>query len=72
MLVTKTSTFTQKEHTLEIPVTPEQIAAWEGGELIQHAMPNLTGPEREFLITGTTQEEWDNVFGTEETTPWRS
>jgi len=36
--------------------------AWQKGKLIQNAMPYLTPSEREFLMTGITAEEWDNVF----------
>ena len=54
--------FTGVIHTLEINVTPEQIARWQGGELIQNAMPNLTPDEREFIKTGVTAEEWEAAF----------
>jgi hypothetical protein len=46
-------------HEREIDVTQEQIDLWSGGALIQVAMPNLSRAEREFLMTGATQEEWD-------------
>jgi len=62
MTVTKTSPFSGKTNTLDIDVTEEQIAAWQGGELIQRAMPNLTPDEREFLMTGITAEEWEDTF----------
>jgi len=39
-------------------ITMDQYDAWQGGELIQNAMPNLTADEREFLMTGITPEEW--------------
>ncbi|MDP6991347.1 MAG: hypothetical protein QGF89_01525 [Candidatus Marinimicrobia bacterium] len=48
---------------MDIDVTEEQIASWQGGELIQNAMPNLSADEREFIKTGITPEEWENVFG---------
>jgi hypothetical protein len=62
MKITRTSMFTGVIHTLEINVTPEQIARWQGGELIQNAMPNLTPDEREFIKTGVTAEEWEAAF----------
>jgi hypothetical protein len=58
MLVTKKSNFTGIEHTLDIPVTEEQMKAWQDGELIQKAMPELSSEQREFLMTGVTPEEW--------------
>lgn len=66
MQVTKTSMFSGNENTREIDVTPEQIARWKGGELIQNVMPHLSGDDREFLISGITPEEWKSYFGEEE------
>ena len=63
MLIERISGFTGKTHTMDIPVTVDQIKAWEDGELIQNVMPNLTPDQREFIMTGVTPEEWENVFG---------
>lgn len=62
MLITRQSTWSGKVHTLDIPVTHEQIYEWQRGTLIQNAMPNLTADQREFLMTGITAEEWDEMF----------
>lgn len=66
MLITRKSPFTGKTNTLDINVNEEQLTRWKNGELIQNAMPNLTADEREFIITGLTAEDWDNMFGEEE------
>ena len=63
MKITRVSPFSNKKTTLEINVTARQIASWEKGELIQDAMPNLTPDEREFIKTGVTPDEWDDIFG---------
>jgi hypothetical protein len=63
MKITRVSPFSNKKTTLEIDVTARQIASWEKGELIQDAMPNLTAGEREFIKTGVTPDEWDDIFG---------
>ena len=63
MLIERISGFTGKMHTMDIPVTVDQLEAWEDGELIQNAMPSLTPDQREFIMTGVTPEEWENVFG---------
>ena len=63
MTITKTSPFSGNTNTLDIDVTEEQIVAWQGGELIQRAMPDLTADEREFIKTGITAEEWKELFG---------
>jgi hypothetical protein len=52
-----------KTRTLQIPVTQEQLDAWNSGMLAQHAMPHLSEDEREFIMTGITADEWDNAFG---------
>lgn len=65
MKITRTSPFSGKVNTMDIPVTQDQIDAWENGELIQRAMPNLTPDQREFLMTGITPQEWEETFGSE-------
>ncbi len=65
MLIKKKSGLTGNTSTMDIAVTAVQIAAWQGGELIQNAMPNLSPDEREFLMTGITPAEWASVFGEE-------
>jgi len=47
---------------MDIDVTLEQMASWEQGELVQNAMPNLSADEREFIMTGITPTEWDEMF----------
>jgi hypothetical protein len=36
--------------------------AWKSGAFAQDAFPNLTNDQREFLISGTTPAEWDEMF----------
>ena len=62
MKITKTSMATGKEHTRDIDITNEQLTIWQRGELIQNAMPYLSADDREFLISGTTPEEWKALF----------
>lgn len=62
MLITKVSMFSGVAHTLDIPVTQEQLDDWRGGTLIQNAMPNLSPDDREFLMTGMTPDEWEDLF----------
>lgn len=62
MLITRTSMFTRKVHTQDLPVTEEQVRRYEQGELLQNAFPHLSPADREFIKTGVTQEEWEAVF----------
>jgi hypothetical protein len=75
MLITRVSAFTNKEHTMDIPITQEEfnrlkyseilpgMGKWSvPGKNIQEAFPFLTPNQREFLMTGITAEEWDDLF----------
>ena len=66
MNVTKTSVHSGITRTLDLDVTFEEIAAWQAGELIQVAMPRLNADEREFIKTGITSQEWEEIFPPEE------
>jgi hypothetical protein len=66
MRIVRTSTLTGETNIREINVTEAQIEAWEGGELIQDAMPNLSAGDREFIKTGITDDEWQSVFGADD------
>lgn len=61
MIVTRTSMMSKIERSIDLDVTAEQINAWRSGMLIQDAMPHLNEHEREFVISGITQEEWDSM-----------
>lgn len=63
MNITRKSPIIGVPHTLEVNCTPEQLAAWEAGMKIQDAMPGVSAPLREFLMTGTTPTEWTAMFG---------
>lgn len=65
MNVTRTSILSNRTHTIDLDLTPEQLAEIEEPyrlRLIQHIVPHLSSDEREFLMTGITPEEWEHVF----------
>ena len=62
MQITRTSTVSGITRSLEIPCTEEQMAAYKNGALIQVAFPSLTADQREYILTGITKEEWDELF----------
>lgn len=66
MKITRTSMISGLTRTMEIQVSQEQLDAWEGGVLIQNAMPHLTDSEREFILSGITDDEWDSLYTEEE------
>jgi len=51
---------------MELDITYEQLDRinnrYETKELIQNIVPNLSKEEREFLITGITPKEWNELF----------
>ena len=52
-------------NSMDIAVSEEQLQAWESGELIQEVMPDLTADEREFIMTGTTANDWKEIVHNE-------
>jgi hypothetical protein len=62
MMITRRSVLTGIVRTKDLPVTEEQMAAWNKGAFIQDAMPQLSAGDREFILTGITNEEWDDEF----------
>lgn len=67
MLVTRRSTLTGNQNTMNIEITPDQLTRIENRmdsfELIQNIVPHLSIQDREFLMTGITNEEWIRAFG---------
>ena len=49
MIVTVNRIDTDEPVSKELDVTQEQIDAWQSGELVQVAFPNLSISDREFL-----------------------
>ena len=67
MKVTRKSMFSGIKHTMEIPVTEEQLQRYANNEgLIQDIMPYLSPDQREFIMTGVTPDEWEEMFGEDE------
>ena len=64
MIVSRQSPFTGLINEMDLDVTPEQLAELRSPDrrLVQEIFPNLTSAEREFVKTGYTQEDWDQMF----------
>jgi|TARA_R110000803_G_scaffold190104_1_gene252602 hypothetical protein len=63
MLITRKSVITGIVRTLDIPVNPEDYAAWKSGlDSIQDVMPYLNDSDKEYILSGITTKEWDNAF----------
>jgi hypothetical protein len=65
MTFTKVSTVSKEKHSKTMMVDPIDLMNWQAGDLIQDALPYLSPAEREFLLTGITEEEWKERFANE-------
>ena len=66
MILARKSMLTGEVHSMELPITSKQLSTWDSGKgLLQEVFPKLTSAQREFIMSGITQEEWDNAFGGE-------
>lgn len=70
MKITKTSPLTCKENTMDIDITEDELYQVENrrmiGKKIQDIIPHISKDQREFLMSGYTQDDWDTMFGKEE------
>jgi hypothetical protein len=63
MEITRKSPISGKINTVDLPITPAQIIEWQNGSRIQLVFPDLTPGQREFIMTGITDQEWEDMFG---------
>ena len=59
----RAQSFSGRISSMVLELTDAQLYAWAvDGVAIQQAMPNLSPEEREFLMSGTRQDEWDALY----------
>ncbi len=63
MKISRTSPFSGKTVTLDLNVTPTQLAKWEAGASLQTVLSHLSADEREFIMTGIIPGEWEHYLG---------
>ena len=67
VFVHKKSMLSGRVNSMVLPTTQGKIEYWlQSGELIQNVMPDLDADQREFIKTGISPEEWDNMCGDED------
>ena len=63
IVLSRESMLTGQRRERYIPgLTIAMLKAWESGELIQDAMPNVPHDAREFIMTGIVPSEWGEAF----------
>jgi len=61
--IEKISPLTGKVNVMEIEMDPNDYVRWnKGGVAIQEALHYLSVDEREFLISGTSNEDWKQLY----------
>lgn len=61
--VSTRSNFSGNTNSRDIPTYAVKIKDWmDGNDNIQDVLPNISADDREFLLTGITQEEWNTIF----------
>jgi len=63
MIITRKSQYSGTLYTRDLDVTQEQLDAYEGGLLLQDAFPHLSVDDREFIKTGISAHEWQQLTG---------
>jgi hypothetical protein len=61
-VITKTGICEVTGNVYSISFAESAYNAWQEGELIQNAFPNLSEDEREFIMTDITPSEWQKLF----------
>lgn len=63
MIITRTSPVSGITRSMDLPISEDQLEEYRHGALLQDAFPALTDDQREFFMSGITDEEWNSVFG---------
>ena len=70
MKVTRQSMFSGKVHTADLPINQDQLDRYERGGNIGTVFADIPPEWREFIMTGTTPEEWKKEFGRVRSAPY--
>ena len=64
--VHKQSCITGNHNSMVLPTRQGELEHWEENMiLVQDAFPHFTSEQREFLISGSTPNEWNKLFSEE-------
>lgn len=67
MEITRTSMYSGIQRTMDLKIAESEMRRWEEEPyiLIQDCFPNISADDREFIKSGITAEEWDEMFGSD-------
>lgn len=61
MIIERKSIISGISHTRDLDISDAQIERYNSGGLAQNVFPNLSANDREFIISGITDEEWKTM-----------
>ena len=62
MKITKMCVYSNRQNTMEIGITTDQLKQLKEGADIDQLLPEITYEEREFLLTGALPGEIDDLY----------
>jgi len=62
MKISRINPFNNEMRTKDFDITLEQMNAYNNGHHVQVAFPHLSADDREFIISGITGEEFNELF----------
>ena len=62
MLITRKSWISNKIRTLDIEITDVELDQWRAGHSLDKICPYLSESDKEFIVTGITDDEWEDVI----------
>ena len=69
VLIERVSTLSGITHVRAIDMGEQAFTkaheAWANGTLVQNAFPTLDADDREFIVSGITEDEWSAIYGEE-------
>ena len=60
----KKCSVTGKQYRVSVSIV--EFENWQRGDLIQSVWPDMEADDREFLISGFTPEEWEQLIGSDD------
>jgi hypothetical protein len=63
MFITRKSLSSGIIRSIDLPVSVEQMEAYDEGGEIEKVFPNLSLQQKEFIMSGMSSDEYSEIFG---------